>query len=98
MSNIADRPPLRLVLEIDIRQLFSSAVLQQKTRDSTIEAKESTTNCLMKFLLTDIEISTLSLVLVALIAFIGWEILTANALRALLPRWLRHWLRERDRR
>jgi hypothetical protein len=52
----------------------------------------------MKFLLTDIEISTLSLVLVALIAFIGWEILTANALRALLPRWLRHWLRERDRR
>jgi hypothetical protein len=48
----------------------------------------------MKFLLTDVEIGALSLVLIALGAFIGWKLLPSNVLRPLLPRWLRRRLHE----
>jgi hypothetical protein len=38
---------------------------------------------------TDVDIPALSFVLIAIITFIGWELLTSNAVRPLLPRWLR---------
>jgi hypothetical protein len=44
----------------------------------------------MKSLPTDIEIVALFLVLLPLIAIVGWRIL--NALGPLLPRWLRRQL------
>jgi hypothetical protein len=47
----------------------------------------------MKSQLTDIEIGMLLLALLPLIAIIGWQILTSNAVRPLLPRWLQRELR-----
>jgi hypothetical protein len=47
----------------------------------------------MKSQLTDIEIGMLLLALLPLIAIIGWQILTSNAVRPVLPRWLQRQLR-----
>ena len=51
----------------------------------------------MQSVITDVEISALSLVLIALVALIGWELLTSNAVRSFLPYWLRRRLREWER-
>jgi antibiotic biosynthesis monooxygenase (ABM) superfamily enzyme len=49
-------------------------------------------------LFTDVEIGKLSLVLIVLIAFFSLEVLKSNAVPPLLPRRLRRWLREWNRR
>lgn len=59
-----------------------------------LKQEEDHACCLMNSLSTDVEIGALSLVLIALVAFIGWELLTSNPVRLLLPRWLRRRLRD----